>query len=593
MRRSASRSAVVSCLAFGIATLLVAQGSVEPVLTPEDLPHEGQNRELNRLAQALDQGDVRQRQEAWDTLDLWRRERVRRMVASGPPWFPSDARRVLALMVVDPGRFHAQASFRRKVLDRLPKLLPDGTPGALRDLILQELYVDLGGIDFSASEEIEVAWGAAPRTSESRRVSPVPRGLEFADDFDPIKATVFSFPSRTIDARAAQLLLEEVTRLAPQRSLLVLADVPMVQSLRRVVATTGAALLPTYGRPYSPWPRDPFSVATTTGGGRVLIQRSGTQAGREGDRAMGREIVQNLPSAIDAAWGEVRWADSDLFFHNGHILRAGGRLWVSLHALEREILKAMRLERVPVKSFAKVEAVRSYVAAARRSASALEELFGAPVSFVHPLPQKETADRQRQLMQLIGGGAGFDLDSLVTFLPSDDGGLTALVGDLETGASLLRDLADEEVEVLRARYGLQVPTDSVQGSLVRYQQGQRGRRLQAYLDLVARHLSSTGVKSRRLPLMLIPVDLLPARERFSQVDFVLGWHNVVLDRRQGRIRAEGFASLIETGDRHAQEVYRQASVSLDLLPPLVGSVIFNGGYRCASNQIRGGYRPRP
>jgi hypothetical protein len=47
-----------------------------------------------------------------------------------------------------------------------------------------------------------------------------------------------------------------------------------------------------------------------------------------------------------------------------------------------------------------------------------------------------------------------------------------------------------------------------------------------------------------------------------------------------------FASGIPAGDERARAAYRDAGAELVLLPPLVRSVILNGGLRCASNQIR-------
>ncbi len=61
---------------------------------------------------------------------------------------------------------------------------------------------------------------------------------------------------------------------------------------------------------------------------------------------------------------------------------------------------------------------------------------------------------------------------------------------------------------------------------------------------------------------------------------------MVVEVRGGKPRAEGFASLLPEGGRLARETYARAGTELDLLPPLVASVIHNGGYRCASNQVR-------
>ena len=69
-------------------------------------------------------------------------------------------------------------------------------------------------------------------------------------------------------------------------------------------------------------------------------------------------------------------------------------------------------------------------------------------------------------------------------------------------------------------------------------------------------------------------------------DFLLTWNNVVVETRRGVLRAEGFASGIPSADAAAEKIFTRAGVRLDLLPPLVGSIVRNGGYRCASNHLR-------
>lgn len=558
----------------------------EPPVDLESSPPERQEEALGRLAAALTSADESLREAAWNYLAVWRRERARDIVAAGPPWAPADARRLLALMVVDPARFTHDAAFRRLILDRLPALLPEATPADLRDLLLQELYTELGGIPFDSSEAIELAWGAARRDSSSRRIELDESELRLPEDLDPIRATLLSLPSTYVDPAAAARLLQAVRRLAPKRRLLALADLPMMQALTRPAGRTEAILMPTYGRPFTPWPRDPFSVAEADGGRLVLVERSGTQRGREEDLYMGRELVQNLPPEVDEAWGEPGWGQAGFFFHNGHILSTAGRIWVSLHSLERQILTRLDLDRVPVESFATAAGIDAYLAAARRAAGEMEALFRRPVSFVHPLPESGSIQQRQSLMARIGGGAGLDLDTLLTLLPRDDGGLTALVGDLPAGRELVRDLAREELAEFGRGYGIERPPGELRRALVDYQDEDRARRVAAYLDLMAEHLQTTGLTVERLPLLLVPVELLGDSARFSSPDFVLGWQNVVLDHRGGGIRAEGFASLLASGDAQARDVYRRVGVPVDLLPPLIGSVVLNGGYRCASHQVR-------
>ena len=62
----------------------------------------------------------------------------------------------------------------------------------------------------------------------------------------------------------------------------------------------------------------------------------------------------------------------------------------------------------------------------------------------------------------------------------------------------------------------------------------------------------------------------------------------VVETLKTEVRAEGFASLIPAGDAAAREIFGSLGIRLDLFPPLVRSVILNGGYRCASNHLRSG-----
>ena len=111
--------------------------------------------------------------------------------------------------------------------------------------------------------------------------------------------------------------------------------------------------------------------------------------------------------------------------------------------------------------------------------------------------------------------------------------------------------------------------------------------LGAFLDLVARQLASSGMEVRRLPILTLPVALLADRSGLSHSGFLLTWNNVVVESRPGKIRAEGFSYLLPSGDRAARDAFGAFGVRLDLFPPLVRSIVLNGGYRCASNHLRG------
>lgn len=513
-------------------------------------------------------------------------ERKRLLAGLETPWSDSDVRTVVERLLVDPERFVTDPEFRHQVTEGLPSALPAGVDEELRGRVLQTLYSDLGGFSFEQSEEIETAWGAAPRSSATRHGTVEPPALRFADDYAPIEASLLSFPSTIVDPADARTLLETIRERTPNRRLVVLADLPMHRALADEAERLDVTILDTYGRGYSPWPRDPFSVGIDPRQRLVLVERDAPQARREEDHYMAREIVQNLPAALDERWGEVRWRHADIFFHNGHILTTEDALWISIHALEIEILEDLGLDRVPVESFATVDGTESYLSATRRAAAELGELFGRPVRFVHPLPASGSAPEREAIMRTIGGGAGFDLDSILTLVPSPDGGLTALVGDPSAAAELIATIPRPEWETFRRLYGLRSPATALPTRLAAAQRSRRAEGLDAYLDLVAHHLAARGLEVRRSPLLLVPTDLLEGFSDLRHDEFVVGWQNVVFEPRPGGLGAEGFTSGLATADRRARRLFESLGVELELLPSLPESVILNGGYRCASNQVR-------
>lgn len=507
-----------------------------------------------------------------DGLAAQARERSRQLAQQGT-WTPADLQALLTLQLVDPERFVSDGAFRARVLEALPRSLHPSAPPRLRDELLFELN-QVRGIDFAASEAIEAAWGAAPRRALERKVPfPVVEAdrLRFFDEAEaPIAASVYSLPSFFFSLEEAEAFLGGVRKATPDRTLIVLTDLP----LRRRLEGSGLELrlLETYGRPYSPWPRDPFSLVRTPAGAVRVLVRPNLQPGREEDASLGPELIQNLPEDLDRAWGGAAWAEAPVPFHNGQVLLTRDAAWITLHALEPHILSALKLDRVPVETFSDAKGIDRYLTAAGKAAKELESLYGRPVRFVHPLRSEDSPS----LMRRIGGGAGYDLDSIVTLLP--DG--KALVADADAGRELLAKMTPEDWKSLRDGYGLQ-PGEALAPS----------SDLDAFLDLVADHLRKEGMEVRRLPLLAVPVALLRDREGLSHGEFLITWNNVVAETRGGRLRAEGFASLIPAGDRLARETFAAAGARLDLFAPLVRSVVLNGGYRCASNHVRGAGSP--
>jgi hypothetical protein len=550
-----------------------------------------------------------------DYLAAWGRERGRELARRGS-WTAAEAADLAAQQLVDPQRFVAEPAFRSWVLALLPRELDPAAPARLRDDLLLELE-RLPAIDFAAAEALEDAWGAAPRPSAERLSAYGGEPLRFDDDAGaPIAASVFSLPSAFFDPPVAAAFLNAVRSMSPHRDLVALVDLPMRRYLEKCCRSPRLHLLETYGRSFSPWPRDPMSLVRRPDGGVVVLVRPNVQPGREEDRYLGAELVRLLPPQLDRAWGSVRWEVAPVPFHNGHVLLAGGAAWISMHTLELGTLALLGLDRVPVASFNTAAGIDRYFAAAARAAAELARLLGRPVRFVHPLPRAANGgasavrdDEARhgaapdsagqdeplrlaanyELVKSIGGGAGYDLDSIVTLLPAPrrEGRPAALVASLTAGRSLLSRLTAEDWDALRRGYDLGPAAPELAAALGAAQQAPAAARLDGFLDLVAAHLAAQGFRVERLPLLVVPVRLLADSEGVSGSEFLLSWNNVVLETtREGRLRAEGFSSLLPSGDALARRTFAAAGCSLDLLPALVHSIVLNGGYRCASNHLR-------
>jgi hypothetical protein len=488
------------------------------------------------------------------------------------------------MQFVVPDRFVSDRAFRERVLDILPAALDTEVPQELKDLLLFSVN-NVPGIDFFASEQIEWAWKAVPRTSRGRE-TPYDRGsFRFTEDYSrPIEATVYSLPSRFFDLPEVTPFLEGLRKLSPQRRLLVLVDLPLKRQLSPLAKRLGIDLIETHGRSYTPWPRDPFSLVRRNDNGVMVLVRPSGQASRSEDDFMGLELVQTLPEVIDESWGGVRWTRAPVPFHNGQVLLTPEHAWVSVHGLEPRILQLLGVETVPDEAFFGPESTwPAYLRAAKQAASELEALYRRDVRFVHPLPEEFESPLQVETM---GGGAGFDLDSLLTIAEGTDGTGVALVGDLAAGTSLLRELTVDDLTAFKTGFGLSPDTQSLRRELISAQDSDRARRLRAFMDLMDSWLREEGLVVHRLPLFLVPVKLLQNAGALHHEDFLITWTNVVLENREGRRRAEGFSNLIPLGDRQSRAVFQKVDYELELIPPLVRSIILNGGYRCASQSLR-------
>ncbi len=537
---------------------------------------------MQALGAALARASDPLKQELEDYLIALARARGTLLAGRGGPWNGQDLNALVALQLVDPERFATDPEFRSQVLPVLLRALDPVVPDELRDLALHVL-LQFPGVDFETSERIAWAWGAILRRSHERRTDFAPGELRWADPSATILASVYSLPSHFFDPATVDRFLTALRRLAPERHLLVIGDLPLRWSLGGRIEALDVAWIETYGRSFTPWPRDPLSLAWSPAGEVRVVVRPNVQNRREVDQDLGRMLVQGLPEELDEDWKRVRWSLSPVSFHNGQILLAREAVWISVHSVEPRILALLGEARVPVESFATAAGIERYLAAARRAADELATLYGRPARFVHPLPEDGALARRTAVMRSLGGGAGFDLDSLLTLLAQPG---EALLADVTLGEELLARLAAADLAPLARGYDLWAEGEELRSRLAAAQATPRAVALDAFLDLLARHLEAQGRRVRRLPLFLIPTALLRDGRGVDHPDFLLTWNNVVVERRGGSLRAEGFSSLLPPGDELAREVFREAGCRLDLLPPLVHSVVLNGGYRCASNHLR-------
>ncbi|HMC22960.1 MAG TPA: hypothetical protein VKL19_14000, partial [Thermoanaerobaculia bacterium] len=220
-----------------------------------------------------------------------------------------------AIILIDPLRYREDTAFRARMNALLPRTFAK-LPHAQARALLEE-PTPLQEIDFDTLDALAVA----PRSSGTRRAAFVP--LQMPDDSSaPIEASIYSLNSAFFTTEEAQRFLDAVHRASPKRRLIVLADAPM--------RLTGVTLLDNHARPFTPWTRDPFIVARTSGGGVVFVNSPNVQQHRDEDRNMTRAIVQELPSALDTAWKHPQWTVAPLPFHNGHILLTPSTVWISI-----------------------------------------------------------------------------------------------------------------------------------------------------------------------------------------------------------------------------------------------------------------------
>ncbi|MBV8547544.1 MAG: hypothetical protein JO088_22600 [Acidobacteria bacterium] len=494
---------------------------------------------------------------------------VREHAARMPRNFSDDDLHMLvAFQVLDPLRYGEDAEYRRAIDTILPASLSPALPEALRRADINELN-RVAPINFETAEALAIAAGLV-RASSSRFVANSSAIIATAGN-EPIEASIYSINSRFVKPDEAKQFLTAVRAASPQRRIVVIGDEAMQSALQKDLAARRIDFIDNLSRPLTPWPRDPFSITRAANGGLIFINRPNMQRNREEDATMVRVLFNGLPKPLDDRW-KPRWTTGATSFHNGQILLTPKSVWISMHSVEFRALEILGIDHVPVEQFGSAEGIARYVNAVQRAANELSKLYDRPVRFVHELPHTP------QQIEILGGGAGFDLDSIVTLLPHADGSLDALVGDVALGAKLAASA--NEWQQLEKTYSL---APNSRDAVMNFQSDPSSIGLQRFLDRCADDLAKRGMKVRRLPLLMIPTSLLGEEERPDTPYFLVTANNVVLERN----RAEGFASGLRAVDSAARSTFKSAGYDLTLFPPLPRSVVLNGGYRCASNEVRG------
>jgi len=503
------------------------------------------------------------------------------------PWRAQDIRALTELILVDPSRFMRDASFRSRIMAIVPDMAPAGISFKLRDQILVELN-RVPGMDFNIVENFEWQWCSVPRLSREREMPYTSSGRwRFAEGAGAIETSFYSLPSAFFTFDQAETFLRGVRQLDSRRAVVVLSDLNQDFPFKNLCDSLGIHLIETHGREYSPWLRDPISFFRDGDGGLVILQRPNIQVQREEDFTIGREIIQGLPNRLDQRYGGVHWSTAETAFHNGKILLTPAKVWIALDALEVRILDIIGLDSIPVESFQSEAGLARFAEAIKQAVEEMERLFHRPVHFVHPKAEDGDLARRREALMLAGGLFGYDLDSLMALMPRDEG-YVAWVADLQPGDALVAKTAKADLDAFIEQMGFRPDSEAFRRETLAYHGEDEARALDRSLDWVAEHLAKNeGMTVIRLPLVLVPPRLIQNQARYGDADnVVVTWTNVVFNQTASGDRAEGFSSLLPEGDRIAREAFERGGCRLDLLPPLVDSIMLGGGYRCASKHLR-------
>jgi hypothetical protein len=500
---------------------------------------------------------------------------VREHAARIPRDFSDDDLHMLVtFQVLDPLRYGEDEEYRRAIDTILPASLSPSLPETLLRADVNELN-RVAPITFDTAEALAVSAGLV-RPSRSRFVAHSSATITTAGN-EPIETSIYSINSRFVKPDEAKRFLTAVRAAAPRRRIVIIGDEAIKNALEKDLASLRVDFIDNLNRPLTPWPRDPFSIARNARGEVVFINRPNQQRNREEDASMVRVLLNGLPKPLDDRW-KPHWTTGATSFHNGQILMTPKTVWISMHSVEFRALELLGIGHVPVEQFGSPEGITGYVDAVQRAAYELSKLYDRPVRFVHDLPHT------LQQTEVLGGGAGFDLDSVVTLLPHSDGSIDALVGDVSLGTKLAASA--NQWQELEKTYSLAA---NARDAVLKFQSDLSPIALQRFLDQCARDLGARGMKVSRLPLLMIPTSLLSDENRPETPYFLVTWNNVVIEGNH----AEGFGSGLPLVDSAARSTFKSAGYDLTLFPVLPRSVVLNGGYRCASNEVRvAAIRPR-
>jgi hypothetical protein len=526
----------------------------------------------------------------------------------------APAQRLLHELLLDPPllleRPELQAIVLGGVAEFLAGLRSEGRT-ALRDEMLLEFNRSPVADEFRWSELLEGAAGVLERPSLGKDGAPVAPAAEAAgfrpesDPAAPILASVYSLPSTYISPEAGATFLRSLLQQLPAgREILVLTDFRRRQDLLSILGglpeRPRLTFLETYGRYYSPWPRDPFLFLTGGPGASALLFRPPLEQKRQDDSDLAHEIFRKLPEPLRLKLGLQGLIPSPFRFHNGQLLPWKGKLYLSVHALEEETLRRQAVGELPPADRSELAGALRYLDNARTVASELGRSWGLEPVFVHAFPTGGERPALESAVAVLRAGAGHDLDSYMALLEDSQGAQQAVVGSVSAGLELIDKLDSADWAALRPALELRgdLPDETMRSLLRDQTRSASARAFGVYLDQIALHLESlqAGRSVARLPLVVFPVQLLHDRDRMQHAEFLLTWTNLVLETRPGPagpVRSvELFSQGLPSGDRQARELFERFGYACRFFPTLRGSIVFDGGYRCASNHLRASFEAR-